>query len=310
MLRSLLQPEPTIGERDAARWPVLRIITVMALERVIGTRYVVPLREGGSLPAVVETVQADGTTPGGAFVVKFQGAGQGAKALIAEAVVAGLAEALDLPAPRPAVVTLEQGFGNAEPDPEIQDILRGSVGENFGLAYLSGALAFDPAADREVAPELAAEIVWLDAFTTNVDRTARNTNMLLWQQRLWLIDHGAALYVHHRWEGWQDRIQSPFPQIKDHVLLGLAGDLEAADARLRPRLTENVLRQVIDDLPEAWLGGESLFPTLAEHRQAYVTYLAERLNGPRRWLQEAIDARQRGPERLAVRQTHRYDVDA
>ena len=228
----------------------------MALERVIGTRYVVPLREGGSLPAVVETVQEDATTPGGAFVVKFQGAGQGAKALVAETIVAGLARALDLPVPRPAIVTLEEGFGNAEPDPEIQDILRGSVGENFGLAYLPGALAFDPAADAAgVDPDLAAEIVWLDALTTNVDRTPRNTNMLLAGRRLWLIDHGAALYVHHRWEGWQDRIQSPFPQIKDHVLLGLAGDLEHADARLRPRLTADVLHEVICALPDAWLGG-------------------------------------------------------
>jgi hypothetical protein len=281
----------------------------MALERLIGARYVVPLREGGSLPAVVETVQADEVTPAGAFVVKFQGAGQGAKALIAEAIVVGLGLALDLPVPRPATVTLQAGFGNAEPDPEIQDILRGSIGENFGLAYLSGALAFDPAADRDIDPDLAAEIVWLDALTTNVDRTPRNTNLLLWQQRLWLIDHGAALYVHHRWEGWQDRIQSPFPQIKDHVLLGLAGDLEEADARLRPRLTDDLLHEVVDDLPDAWLGDESLFPTHAEHRQAYLTYLSERLNGPRRWLQEAIDARRRGPERLAIRQTHRLDTE-
>ena len=180
----------------------------MAFERLLGARYVVPLREGGSLPAVVETVQSDETTPGDAFVVKFQGAGQGAKALIAEAIVAGLAQTVDLPVPTPAIVVLADGFGNAEPDPEIQDILRGSVGENFGLAYLSGAIAFDPAVDRDVAPGVAAEIVWLDALTTNVDRTARNTNMLLWQDRLWLIDHGAALYVHHRWEGWESRTQS------------------------------------------------------------------------------------------------------
>jgi hypothetical protein len=279
------------------------------MARLIGTRYVVPLREGGSLPAVVETVQADEATPGGAFVVKFQGAGQGAKALIAEALVAGLARMLGLPVPRPAVVELAEGFGKAEPDPEIQDILRGSVGANFGLAYLPGALPFDPAVDREIAPELAAEIVWLDALTTNVDRTARNTNLLLWDGRLWLIDHGAALYVHHRWEGWRDRVQSPFPQIKDHVLLAVAGDLEAADARLRPRLTDAVLTRIVADLPDAWLGGEPLFPTLAEHRRAYLTYLSERLHGPRRWLQEAIDARRRGPERLAIRQTHRLDTD-
>jgi len=281
----------------------------MIMARLIGTRYVVPLREGGSLPAVVETVASDDVTPGGPFVVKFLGAGQGARALIAEALVVGLALALGLPVPQPAIVTLEEGFGNAEPDPEIQDILRGSIGENFGLAYLAGALAFDPAADRAVDPELAASIVWLDALTTNVDRTARNTNMLLWQGRLWLIDHGAALYVHHRWEGWRDRIQSPFPQIKDHVLLGLAGDLQEADARLRPLLTEDVLREIVDDVPDGWLGDEPLFATLAEHRQAYVTYLSERLHGPRRWLQEVIAARERGPERLSVRQTHRYDVD-
>jgi hypothetical protein len=280
------------------------------LDRLVGTRYVVPLREGGSLPAVVETSQNGQTAPGGAFVVKFLGAGQGAKALIAEALVAGLAEALALPVPRPAVVALAEGFGKSEPDPEIQDILRCSVGENFGLAYLSGALAFDPAADVGVVdPTLAADVVWLDALVTNVDRTARNTNLLVWQDRLWLIDHGASLYVHHRWDGWQDRIQSPFPQIKDHVLLSFSGDLEAADARLRPRLADDVLRQVMADLPDTWLGGEPLFPTLDEHRQAYLTYLSERLNGPRRWLQEAIDARRRGPERLTVRATHRLDAD-
>jgi hypothetical protein len=276
---------------------------------VIGTRYVVPLREGGSLPAVVETVQADGIRPGGSFVVKFLGAGQGAKALVAEALVAGIAGALGLPVPRPAIVELAEGFGNAEPDPEIQDILKGSIGENFGLTYLPGALPFDPSVDRDISPELAADIVWLDALVTNVDRSARNTNLLLWHGQLWLIDHGAALYVHHRWEGWESRVQSAFPQIKDHVLLALAGDLEAADTRLRPTLTDAVLTEIVASLPDSWLGDEPLFPTLAEHRAAYVTYLLERLNGSRRWLQEAVEARARGPERLAVRQTHRLDAD-
>ena len=281
----------------------------MAFDQLVGTRYVVPLREGGSLPAVIDTVQADGIWPAGSFVVKFLGAGQGAKALIAEALVAGIAVALGLPVPRPAIIELVEGFGNAEPDPEIQDILKGSVGQNFGLAFLSGALPFDPSLDRDIDPQLAANIVWLDALVTNVDRSARNTNLLLWQKQLWLIDHGAALYVHHRWEGWRERIQGPFPQIKDHVLLPLAGDLEAADARLRSLLSDTVLQEIVEGLPDAWLGGEALFPTLAEHRQAYLTYLSERLNGPRRWLQEAIDARARGPERLAVRQTHRLDAD-
>src|SRR3712207_6427130 len=271
--------------------------------RLTGVRYVVPLREGGSLPAVVETDRA------GPYVVKFRGAGQGAKALIAEQLAAGLALALDLPVPKPAIVLLEDGFGRSEPDPEIQDILRGSVGANFGLAYLAGALPFDPTIDRELSPELAAEIVWFDAYITNVDRTVRNTNLLLWQDRLWMIDHGAALYVHHRWEGWEERVHSPFPQIKDHVLLPFTGDLAAADARLRPRLTDALIRDVVDDLPDAWLGGEALFADLAAHRAAYVIFLRERLHGPRRWLDVAIEARRREPERLAPRLTHQVGDD-
>jgi hypothetical protein len=269
------------------------------IEQLAGVRYVVPLREGGSLPAVVETDR------GGPYVVKFRGAGQGAKALVAELLAAGLAEALGLPVPRPAVVTLAAGFGKAEPDPEIQDILRGSVGANFGLAYLPGALAFDPAADTDVAPDLATSIVWLDALITNVDRTVRNTNILVWEGRLWLIDHGAALYFHHRWEGWEERTQAAFPQIQDHVLLPMAGDLAAADARLRPLLTEDIIRGVVASVPDEWLGGEALFASLDAHREAYVSYLGARLSGARPWLQEAIDAQRRGPARLAPRLTHR-----
>ncbi len=270
------------------------------IEQLVGTRYVIPLREGGSLPAVVEAA------PGGSFVVKFRGAGQGAKALVAETLAAGLAAPLGLPIPRAAIIELGAGFGEAEPDPEIQDILRGSVGENFGLAYLSGALAYDPATDGErVAPDLGADIVWFDALITNVDRTARNTNLLLWQDRLWLIDHGASLYFHHRWAGWRDRIQTPFAPIKDYVLLPLAGDLTAADARRRPLLTEEVIVAAVAAIPDAWLGGEAEFADVAAHRAAYVEYLRARLHGPRAWLQEAIDAQRRGPERLAIRLTHR-----
>jgi hypothetical protein len=269
------------------------------IERVLGVRYVVPLREGGSLPAVVDTAS------GGAFVVKFLGAGQGVRALVAEALAAGLAVKLGLPVPTPAIVRLEEGFGQAEPDPEIQDILRGSVGENFGLAYLAGSVAFDPVADADLAREQAADIVWFDALISNVDRTPRNTNLLTWRGRLWMIDHGASLYFHHRWPGWEDKIQSPFPQIKDHVLLGLAGDLEAADARLRPHLDEQAVREVVDALPDEWLGDEPLFPSVEAHRAAYSTYLSARLGGPRRWLQEALDAQQRGPETLTRRATHR-----
>ncbi|MGE0542669.1 MAG: HipA family kinase [Dehalococcoidia bacterium] len=269
------------------------------MRRLQGVRYVVPLREGGSLPAVVET------DVGGAFVVKFRGAGQGPKALVAEALAAGLARLFDLPVPEPAIVVLERDFGKGEPDPEIQDILRGSAGENFGLAFLMGALAFDPAVDRTVDPDLAAAIVWFDAFITNVDRTVRNTNLLVRHEQVWLIDHGASLYFHHNWKGWESRIQSPFPPIKDHVLLHVAGDLAAADRRLRPLATDAAIRAVVDDVPAAWLDDEPAVGDAAAVRDAYVTYLTARLHGPRDWLQEAIDAQSREPERLARRLTHR-----
>ena len=275
-------------------------MALSALAYVHGARYDVPLREGGSLPAVVDTDED------GPYVVKFLGAGQGPKALIAEALVAQLALALDLPVPRPALVDLEEGFGRSEPDPEIQDILRDSVGLNFGLAYLPAALAFDPAVDSDrLTSDLAAAIVWFDALVTNVDRTPRNPNLLVWQRSLWMIDHGAALYVHHRWSGWQQRIQSPFPQIADHVLLPFAGNLEAADARLRPLLTDEVLQNAVASLPEEWLGEEEEFPNSDAQREAYVSYLRERLNGERAWLRTAIEARERGPAPLSIRQTHR-----
>jgi hypothetical protein len=270
------------------------------LPRLDGLRYVVPLREGGSLPAVVDTDR-------GPFVVKFLGSGHGAKALIAELIAARIAQQLELPLPTPAVVTLEAGFGAAEPDPEIQDLLRASSGPNFGLAYLSGALGYEPAADaRLVEPDLAAAIVWFDAYLTNPDRSARNTNILVWRERPWLIDHGSVLYVHHRWEGWRTRIQSPFPQIGDHVLLPIAGDLREADERLRALLSADFLTQVVADVPSEWLAHEpASFADLAEHRAAYVSYLTERLLGPRPWLDTAIEAHRRGPNKLAPRLTHR-----
>jgi hypothetical protein len=274
---------------------------MQALPRLMGSRYVVPLREGGSLPAVVDT-DADGT-----FVVKFRGAGQGPKALIAEALVALIGLQVGLPVPRPAILELEDGFGRGEPDPEIQDILRGSVGANFGLEYLAGALAFDPAVDAQlVTPELAAEIVWLDAYVTNIDRTARNTNLLVCVERVWLIDHGAALFFHHRWPGWEQRIHSSFTQIADHVLLPLAGDLEAADARLRRRLDEPSITRIVEAVPDEWFSPpEDEFATPSDQRKAYVTFLLERLNGPRAWLAEAVSAKQKGPKVLQRRLTHR-----
>ena len=238
------------------------------------------------MPAVVDT------EPTGRYVVKFRGAGQGPKALIAEVLAAGLAEELGLPLPQPSIVTLDEGFGRGEPDPEIQDVLRGSIGENFGLAYLASAFGFDAAADLTgVDPALAAAIVWFDAYVANPDRTPRNPNLLVWHDRIWLIDHGACLYFHHRWASWQQKVQAGVPQIRDHVLLPRAHDLAAADERLRSRLTEAVIRQVVAQVPESWLGGEPIFPDVAAQREVYVSYLVGRLAAPRTWLTEVVDAR-------------------
>ena len=256
-------------------------------------RYATPLREGGSLPAIVETESGD------LFVVKFRGAGQGARALIAELVVGRIAQHLGLPVPDLAVVELGEGFGRTEPDPEIQDILRGSRGANVGLRYLDGSFTYDPVAvaDR-VTPERAADIVWLDALTTNIDRTPRNPNMLLWDDAVWLIDHGAALYFHHDWPSVDARrAQMPFAPIKDHVLLPHAASIADADARLAPMLTEEVLRSVLDEVPDALLmdapeGRTPPFATPEANREAYVDYFRARLTGPRAFAEGAEQARQ------------------
>jgi hypothetical protein len=249
-------------------------------------RYVAPLREGGSLPAIVDT------EPPGQYVVKFRGAGQGPKALVAEFIAARIAERLGLPVPAPAIVTLAEGFGLGEPDPEIQDVLRGSVGANFGLAYLPGALGFDAAVDQPcVSPDLAADVVWFDAFLTNPDRTHHNPNLLVWEKQVWLIDHGASLYFHHRWDGWERKARGDFPLIRDHILLPRAGDLKAADARQASRLDEPVIRGVVAAIPDEWIVLEAPFPDVTAQREAYTTYLLERLREPRAWVAKAIDAR-------------------
>lgn len=269
------------------------------MRRLTGIRYATPLREGGSLPAIVET------DTGELFVVKFLGAGQGHRALVAEALAAALAVELDLPVAEPAIIQLDEGFGRSESDPEIQDILKKSHGENFGLAFISSALPFDPVVNRDIDPKLAANIVWFDALITNIDRSPRNVNMLVSNGDYWMIDHGASLYFHHRWEGWQDRVQSRFPQIKDHVLLHLAGDLSAADERLRPKLTGDALARAVEQIPESWLGDEELFADTDSHRRAYIDYLEARLNGPREWLDEAIQAKALGPQKHVTRVTRR-----
>lgn len=262
-----------------------------ALPAFTATRYVQPLREGGTLPAVVET------HGGGLFVAKFRGAGQGAKALVAELLVGMIAQALRLPVPGLALIELLPDFGQTEPDPEIQDLLRASVGINVGLRYLDGAFNFQPASAGElVSPALAARIVWLDAFTTNPDRTARNPNLLIHERRPYLIDHGAALYAQHSWPGVDEaRTRTPFPLIRDHVLLARGGDLRAADAEAAATLTDEVLADIAGRLPDALLADPALardFASVEEARARYLEYLRTRIRAPRAFVDEALAARE------------------
>ena len=254
------------------------------MRTVNAARYVTPLREGGSLPAIIE---ADDD---GMYVLKFRGAGQGAKALIAELIAGELARAAGFLVPELVFVALDPELAKTEPDPEIQDLIRASGGINLGLDYLPGSVMFDPVADKPDG-ELASRIVWFDAYVTNVDRTARNANMLMWHRKLWLIDHGAALYFQHTWTDMDRRSKDPFALIKDHILLPFASALETADEAMTARLTEDVIKQTIDLVPEDWLNEDTRFTTIAAHRQAYVEYLTKRLAAPRNFVEEAIRAR-------------------
>ena len=235
------------------------------------------------MPAVVE---ADDL---GTYVLKFRGAGQGRKALIAEIVAGEIARSLGLLVPEIVLVNLDPELARAEPDPEIQDLIRASAGLNLALDYLPGSLGFDPLVEPP-APDLASRILWFDALVTNVDRTPRNPNLLTWHGRLWLIDHGASLYFHHAWRGWQDASKRPFAAARDHVLLPFAGDVRDADARLASQLTGDFLREIVDLVPEEWLQDENGFADAAAVRAAYVEFLSGRLMEPRRsgrGLQEA-----------------------
>jgi hypothetical protein len=264
---------------------------VASLPSYCASRYVQPLREGGSLPAVVDTEN-------GLFVVKFRGAGQGTKVLVAELIVGGLALRLGLPTPELALVEVSSRFGRSEPDPEIQELLRKSHGINVGNRYLDGAFNFElSAAGSLVSAELAARIVWLDAFTTNPDRTARNPNLLVWQRRPWLIDHGAALYAHHDWASVDDeRTRTPFPLIRSHVLLRQSGDLTVADRECAASLAGDVIREVVATVPDSLLvdpaSGANDFRTAAEARERYERYLMTRLSEPRAFPGEAIAAQE------------------
>jgi hypothetical protein len=261
-----------------------------AFPRFTADRYVQPLREGGSLPAVVDT-------DGGLFVVKFRGAGQGVRALIAELVVGRLAHAAGLPVPELAVIDVPPPFGRSEPDPEIQHILEHSHGPNVGMRYLDGAFNFDRTAAGElVTPELAASLVWFDAFVTNPDRTHRNPNLMVHERRVWLIDHGSALYAHHDWRSVDiARTRTPFPLIRDHVLLETSGDLEEADARLAAALTPDVLAAALHAVPDDLLVGPTGAgdaPTAEAARERYLTYLTTRLDAPRAFVSVAAEARE------------------
>jgi hypothetical protein len=246
---------------------------------VQATRYVTPLRQGGSLPGLVE---ADDD---GLYVVKLRGAGQGPRALVAELVVGELARALGLRVPEIVVANLDAHLGDAEPDPEVQELLQASAGSNAGLDFLPGSLPYLPGGGLEVAPEEAAAVVWLDALTENIDRTPRNPNLLAWHGRMWLIDHGAALYRQHA--GLDPAVAGePFALVGDHVLLPAAGSISAADERLAPIVDRPLLESLLAAVPEDWLAGTDA--------AAYVDYLAERMAGPRRWVAHAEEVRRGG----------------
>jgi hypothetical protein len=248
---------------------------------VAATRYVTPLREGGSLPGLVE---ADDD---GLYVVKFRAAGQGPKALVAELVAGELAAGVGLPVPELVLVDVAAELGRAEPDPEVRELVTSSVGLNAGLDFLPGALEFAAAAPDAVDAEFAADVVWFDALITNVDRTPRNPNLIVWHGRTWLIDHGAALYRHHSHEPLAARARDRFPLIREHVLLPLAGKMAEADARLAPRLTPALIHHALASVPDEWLGDDP-----SEARQAYSEYLRRRLDAPRGFVEEAERARE------------------
>lgn len=246
------------------------------------TRYITPLREGGSLPALVE---AD---DGELYVLKFRGAGQGPKALVAELIAGEIARVLGLRLPELVFADLDPVMARTEPDPEIQDLLRASAGRNLALLYLPGAVTFDPLVDY-VDERLASHIVWFDCLVTNVDRTARNPNLLVWLSKLYLIDHGAALYFHHAGQDWREASQRPFSQAKDHVLLFRAAELAEADAELRPRLTPNVLEAIVALVPDEWLTTPT--ETADEQRRVYLNFLQARLAASETFVNAARHAR-------------------
>ncbi|HME37934.1 MAG TPA: HipA family kinase [Steroidobacteraceae bacterium] len=254
------------------------------LRTVTASRYVTPLREGGSLPAIIE---ADDD---GMYVLKFRGAGQGPKALIAELLAGEIGRLAGLPVPEIVFVNLPTELARTEPDAEIQSLIHASAGLNIALDYLPGSVTFDPLVFVPDA-ELASGIVWFDAFVCNVDRTVRNVNMLIWHRRLWLIDHGASLYFHHAWNGHERHATNPFALIKDHVLLKYASALADVDARMRTLVTEDKLAAIVRLIPESWLSDDPGFAGTSAQRDAYCKYFELRMQSSDVFVQEAIRAR-------------------
>jgi hypothetical protein len=255
------------------------------LRTVDVTRYVTPLREGGSLPAIAEA------SDDFKYVLKFRGAGHGTKMLIAELIGGEIARLLGLPVPELVFANLDEAFGRTEPDEEIQDLLQNSQGLNLGLHYLSGAINFDPVVTT-VDAKMASQIVWLDAYLTNVDRTFRNTNMLIWHKELWLIDHGASLYFHHSFTDPEGAAKTPFALIKDHVLLPQASKLEETDAEYKTIFTEDKIYAIVNLLPDDWLQWEELDKSPSEIREVYVQFLLTRLANSDIFIKQASHARQ------------------
>jgi len=225
-------------------------------------------------------------------VLKFRGAGQGAKALVAELVAGEIARALGLLVPEIVFTHLDAVLSRTEPDPEIQDLLRASAGLNLALDYLPGSITFDQLVER-IDGKLASQIVWFDSFVTNVDRTPRNPNLLVWHKKLWLIDHGASLYFHHAWQNWSEQSRKPFVQVKDHVLLAQATDLEAVDREFRQFLTAEIINSIVSLIPDDWLAGEQQHESAERQRQVYVEFLQARLAASEIFVEEAHHARER-----------------
>jgi len=256
----------------------------LSLRTVTVTRYILPLREGGSLPALAE---ADDDFK---YVLKFRGAGHGVKALISELIGGKIAQVLGFRIPELVFANLSEDFGRSEADEEIQDLLKNSCGLNLALHYLSGAITYDPGAVK-IDSKLSSEIVWLDAFLTNIDRTFRNTNMLMWHKELWLIDNGASLYFHHSWDNWEKNAVSPFVMIKDHVLLPQASELDEVNVRFKAVLTPEILREIVELIPTDWLTWNDTELSPEEIKEVYFQFLTIRLEHSDNFINEAKNAR-------------------